>query len=200
VRALAGLFLDRSFGLLPYAPVFVLALAGIRPILGCLAGSGSRAPQADAGRATRKTVLAAHLMLAAALLAPVLAWRMWWGGQCPPARFLVPLAPLFGLCVALRLAAGSERGLARWRFRLVASGYALFAFMAWRPARLLMLNRRNLPTRVWEALAGDVSLERYLPSLVWPDAREERLALVWILGLGALLLWDAVVSKLQARS
>ena len=27
-----------------------------------------------------------HAALAASVLLPALGWRMWWGGQCPPAR------------------------------------------------------------------------------------------------------------------
>src|SRR5262249_38588990 len=72
-RAALGLLLDRSFGLLPHAPVWLLALAGAcavrRPF-------GPRAWPL--------------VLVGAAVLAPVLPWRMWWGGQCPPARFLVP--------------------------------------------------------------------------------------------------------------
>ena len=52
----------------------------------------------------------------AAVVAPVLPWRMWWGGQCPPARFLVPLVPLLAAGIALRVGSRVPAPrLARWR-------------------------------------------------------------------------------------
>ena len=65
VLALLGLLLDRSYGLLPHAPIFVLALASL-PAL---------------ARERRF----AYAAVALAVVAPLLAWRMWWGGMCPPA-------------------------------------------------------------------------------------------------------------------
>ena len=73
-RSLPGLFLDRSFGMLEVAPVFLLALAGLPIVL-------------------RRREAWPHALVGLAVLAPLLSWRMWWGGQCPPARFLVPMLP-----------------------------------------------------------------------------------------------------------
>jgi hypothetical protein len=185
LRAAAGLLLDRSFGLLPHAPVFLLSLAA--------------APYALRLLARRHPAAAAHALVGLALLAPVLAWRMWWGGQCAPARFLVPLVPSLAALVALRLdavgAAAGERGLAGLRWALLAAGIALAAFMLARPADLLLLNRRDRPTRVWEALAGTtpagpVSLGDFLPSLVLPSEADSVRALAWLAGVAALLAWD----------
>jgi hypothetical protein len=176
-KALAGLFLDRSFGLLPHAPVFVLALPGLALLV------GQRAP---AG--------VCHGLPALAVLAPVLGWRMWWGGLCPPARFLVPLVPFLGMALAARLA-GSPRGLARWRWPLLGLGMALAAFMAARPEDRLLLNRGAQPTRVWAALSGAASLERYLPSLVAADVEEARVAAIWGAALALLLALDWLAQR-----
>jgi hypothetical protein len=57
-------------------------------------------------------------LLAAAVLGPVLDSRMWWGGQCPPGRFLVPVGASPRGFVALRAAregAAPPRGILRWR-------------------------------------------------------------------------------------
>jgi hypothetical protein len=172
VVAAAGLVLDRSFGLLPHAPVFLLALAGL-PLL-----------------ARRARALWPYGLVALAVAAPVLPWRMWWGGQCPPARFLVPLLPLLGLALAARLAA-SAVGLARWRGPLLVGGVLLGLFMTARPERLMLLNRGDRPTRVWGALSGDVPLGRYLPSLVSADAQELRVAALWLAALLCLVVLDA---------
>ena len=171
-RAVLGLLFDRSFGLLPYAPVYLLALAGL------------------SSRAWWKSKDAAsQALVGLAVLGPVLFWRMWWGGQCPPARFLVPLVPL--LCVALAArAAAPPRGLLRWRWALVGLGSALGLFMAARPGELMLLNRGDRPTRVWEALSVDVPVGRYLPSLVQPDPVEMQVAIVWLAALVLLLVLD----------
>jgi len=172
VSAVLGFLLDRSFGLLPHAPVFLIALLG-------LAALSARARQ-DAWP---------HLLVGLAVLAPLLTWRMWWGGQCPPGRMLVPLVPVLASALALR-AAQPVVGLARWRGPLLALGLALAAFMASDPGGLMLLNRGNRPTRVWAALSGEAPLGRYLPSLTLPDATQWGVALVWVLALGILIALD----------
>jgi hypothetical protein len=170
--ALAGLALDRSFGLLPHAPVFVLAVAGLAAL---------------AARARESRAALGVLALALATLAPVFAWRMWWGGQCPPGRFLVPVVPALAVAASLVApGAGRGAGLWRWRWTAVAMGLALAAFMAADPGRLLMLNRGDRPTRVWAALSSGADLNRYLPSLVSPDAADLRVVAVWLLALAAV--------------
>jgi hypothetical protein len=173
-RAVAGLLLDRSFGLLPHAPVFIVGLAGAGLMLRRVS--------------TRERL--AFSACAAAVLLPLLGWRMWWGGQCPPARFLVPLVPILGVALACRVAEGT--GLARWAGSLLGLGYALAAFMALQPGSLLLLNRGPRPTRVWEALAGDIGLDRYLPSLVAGAPADVRIATVWTAALAAVIALDAL--------
>jgi hypothetical protein len=175
VLGLAGLLLDRSFGLLPYAPLFLLALAGLPRLF-----SGERWP---------------HLLVGLAVLAPLPSWRMWWGGQCPPARFLVPLVPLLAVALALRLC-GPARGLARWRWSLAAIGPTLMLFAVSRPEAMLLLNRRDRPTRLWDALSPEGgSVERYLPSLVSGEAAEVRVLLVWAAALALVLILDALARR-----
>ncbi len=203
LRALVGLLLDRSFGLLPHAPVFLLALAGIP--------------------ALRHRQVWPHALVAVSVLAPILTWRMWWGGQCPPGRFLVPLVPFLALaaaaCVARSVAraggclrrtpqtppplrrsesgsaARPDRGLARWRVVLPGLGFALAVFMAARPGELLLVNRGDRPTRVWAALSGDTPVGRYLPSLVFSDPAETRTAAVWLVFLAGLLALHGVAGE-----
>jgi hypothetical protein len=180
LRAAAGLLLDRSFGLLPCAPVFLLALPGMAVF---------------ARRPWRESL--PHALLAGAVLVPVLEWRMWWGGQCPPGRLLVPLVPFLGIGLALR-AAGPPRGLMRWRWPLLLSGLALATFMIAEPARLLLLNRGARPTRVWAALSGAWPVGRYLPSLTVPDPAETRVALLWVAAIGGLIVLDQLALRRDA--
>jgi hypothetical protein len=174
--ALFGLLLDRSFGLLPHAPVFLLGLAGLVPLC-------------RRWRATWPLLLAAL-----AVLAPVLPWRMWWGGQSPPARFLVPLVPVLAVAAALRVTE-SPRGLARWAWPLAAIGLALGLFATVRPGALLLLNRGDRPTRLWAALSGDLAVERYLSSLVSGAPDEWRVALLYAAALGGLLVLDRLALR-----
>jgi hypothetical protein len=170
LRSLGGLWLDRSFGLWPHAPVFLLTIAI------------AWAPVLRRWTAPARALLAVLL----AVLLPALSWRMWWGGQCPPARFLVPAIPI--LALAAGAGASTARGLARWRGPLVVGGFLLAFYMAADPGALLLLNRANRPTRVWSSLAGDgTDLGRYLPSLTLPDPVETRVAMVWVAVLAVLL-------------
>jgi len=185
--ALPGTLLDATSGLLPHAPVYVLALAGLPLLL--------RRGFRDA---------AAYGLVLVAVIVPVVTWRNWWGGFCPPARFLVPLVPVLGIALALRVS-GEPRGLARWRWPLLAGGLALAVFMTWEPTETMMLNGRDQPPRVWEALKGSVSPGRYLPHLSsrlgsteppWrPPLAEKRVALVWVAVLGTLLVLDGLARR-----
>jgi hypothetical protein len=182
LRTLAGLFVDGAYGLLPYAPVFLLALAGLPLVLG-------------RGRWDRWGLLAAGL----GALLPVLGWRNWWGFS-PPARFTVPLVPVLAVAVAARLAAAPGRGLARWRWGLVAVGLGLALLMFTEPRKMRMVNGRHGPPQVFDVLAGDVSLSRYLPypssragstAPPWePPPSEARVMAVWVVALAGLLLLD----------
>jgi hypothetical protein len=168
-RSLGGLLLDRSYGLLPIAPVFLLALAGLPSLVRRQAWP--------------------HLLLGLAVVAPLVTWRMWWGGQCPPARFLVPLLPLLAVALARRRAE-SAAGLSRWFAGLLAAGFVFSAVAVADPAARILLNRGNRPTRLWAALSGGAPIGDYLPSLTHASAREARLALVWVAALALLLVLD----------
>ena len=174
-RSLAGLFLDRSFGLLPTAPVFLLALAGLPAVL-------------------RRREAWPHALVGLAVLAPLVSWRMWWGGQCPPARFLVPMLPFLGVALALRLAR-AQTGLARWWPGLFLTGVVLSAVAVAEPAARLLLNRGNRPTRLWAALSDGVPIGDYLPTLTHASERDARLALVWLGALGLLLALDRAAAS-----
>jgi hypothetical protein len=174
-RAPAGLLLDRSFGLLPMAPVFLLALAGVAAVRG-------------------RRAAWPHALVAAAVLVPALSWRMWWGGQCPPARFLVPLVPLLAVAIAVRRAP-PRHGLAHWTPAVAALGFGLATVAVAEPGARLLLNFRNRPTRLWAALSGDVAIADYIPSLTHPSPRDTKVALVWLVATVTLLVLDRLAAK-----
>jgi hypothetical protein len=156
-RAVLGLLLDRSFGLLPWAPVFLVGLAGLPDL-------------ARRGRDGRLL-----LALMAAVVLPVLGWRMWWGGQSPPARFLVPALPLLAVAAALRIE--GQRGFL-WRAWpwLAALGWLIALRVIVSPGELLLLNRGDRPTRLWESLG----LNAVMPSFVSVDGA----AIAWTVAWG----------------
>ena len=182
LRTLVGLFVDGAYGLLPYAPIFLLALAGLPVVL-------------RRGRPVRWALALAGL----GALLPVLGWRNWWGFS-PPARFTIPLVPVLAVAIAARLAAAPGRGLARWRWVLAATGVGLALLMFAEPRAMRMVNGREGPPRVLELVAGDVSPSRYLPfpssragstAPPWePPASEARVMAVWVVALAGLLLLD----------
>ncbi len=174
-RSLAGLFLDRSFGLLPIAPVFLLALAGLPAVL-------------------RRREAWPHALVGLAVLAPLVSWRMWWGGQCPPARFLVPMLPFLAVALALRLAENAY-GPGALVARAVPDRPRLSAVAVAEPGARLLLNRGNRPTRLWAALSDGTAIGDYLPTLTHASGRDTTLALVWLVALGLVLALDQLAAS-----
>ena len=90
-RRTFGLLVDQEFGLLTYAPVYVLALWGAVSFL-----------------KTRRDVALSIFLTAGCYLAlvicPLTNVHGWTGGWNPAARFLTPIVPLLGLCVYAGLA------------------------------------------------------------------------------------------------
>lgn len=103
-------------GSIHHAPVYLCALAGLGPLL-------------RKGRPCLALVLAAL----AVLLLPASVLVLWWGGDSPPARPILPAVPLLGIPLAV--------ALSTWwgaRFRVVLLVLALVAVAAgalfcWRP-------------------------------------------------------------------
>ena len=83
---LAGLTVDQEFGLLPYAPIYVLAPIGAISLV-------------RTNRTIAVSVLAIVVFYVALIVAPPINVHGWMGGWNPPARFLTPIAPLLGLFV-----------------------------------------------------------------------------------------------------
>ena len=180
-RTLLGVFVDGGFGLLVYAPVFLVGLSGL------------------AGLWRRRSERWAFCLVTLATIVPVLAWKNWWGFS-PPARFLVPLVPVLAVAAAARVSDRPTHGLARWRWTLLLAGYGLALLMSAEPRAMRMVHTRDGELHALELVRGDVSPARYLPRLTsrrgsdappWqPPAAEVRVALVWAAAIGLLLGLD----------
>jgi hypothetical protein len=109
---IGGLTIDQEFGLLPYAPLYVLTPVGVIAL----------------ARANRTLALSALLMVGvyvALIVAPPINVHGWMGGWNPPARFLTPVVPLLGLFVFAGMrAVPSVVVLPVLLLQLVISGYA----------------------------------------------------------------------------
>ena len=183
LRAGIGLLIDRAYGLLPYAPAFAALLFLPTP----------RPKTLDAPAAWR-----AEVALVLAILLPALLWRMWWGGQSPPARLIAPLTPFLALWVAR----GFDTARPLVRHLILAAltwSWALFLFAALQPSRLLFINRRARPTRMWEALWPGGPLDVALPDLARPVTADWWIAAVWLVAFVAAALVSRTVFK-RARS
>jgi hypothetical protein len=88
-----GLYFDRAWGLLPFAPLYLALFAGI--------------PLARTRRAASSWYLYIPVTVVAYTIV-VGAFREWHGGAAPVPRYLVPLIPLFVLCAGI-VAAGVKR-------------------------------------------------------------------------------------------
>jgi hypothetical protein len=114
-QGLLGLVLDARYGLIPYAPSYVLALAGLFLLF--------------RGRPAR---LAWALPAAAVYYVTVASADNWSGAVCSLGRYVMPLVPLLAALVAVTLdRRGSRRGVLTLALTL-AAWTALIALLLWR--------------------------------------------------------------------
>jgi hypothetical protein len=85
-----GLLLDQEYGLVPYAPVFILAPMGLIRL--------AKTQPATAGAVA--VVLASYI---AFILFPVTNVHGWTGGWSPAGRFLTPILPLAAIGIAVSI-------------------------------------------------------------------------------------------------
>ena len=169
---LPGLLYDQQFGLLVYAPVYLVALLGLPLVPRRLPGLRGAALLAVPGVYT--------LFVA--------AFSFWYGAYSPPSRMLVPVVPLLVAPFALALAAW--RSLA---FRAVCGALLL---LSWSIARLLLdvpRLRYNEPTGrsemlVYLSTVWGRDLTALLPSFILPAPAGYAWAVVATLLIGLLYL------------
>jgi hypothetical protein len=168
VVAFAGLFFDVAFGLLPMAPIWLLALPGAVLLL-----------RRDRAWCWAFLATLPYLVL-------VLRRSEWYGGWCPPFRYLVALTPW----LALALGAALERPLPRSGRRLAGALLAISAAAAWavtlEPAWAVSLADGR--SRLLDLLASPFAVDfaRFTPSAVRPRIAT---AIVSLVALAATFLF-----------
>lgn len=160
-RGILALLLDRQFGLLSVSPVWCLALPGLGLLLRSRLGDGLRV-----------------ILLGAAAALVGASFSMWWGGSCPPARFLVPALPTIALALAPALARFKDTAAA-----LTGLGVGIVALAVEAPR--ILQNRPDGESALLRFLAPPLDLSGALPSFVLPSPGATLLALAI---LGALAL------------
>ncbi len=166
-EGLPGLLLDQEFGLLVYAPVLALALPGF----------------AFLWRRDRRLAIVAGVAVGVVMLTAG-AWPMWRGGFNPPARFLVPIAPLLAVAVALTW---ERRGLTAGAALLL--GWTLWTGLAGAFDPALVHRDRDGTAPLFRQLSGAREWTGLLPGYVLSDPHRGRLAAVWGLAMLAAVPW-----------
>jgi hypothetical protein len=168
-EGLPGLLFDQEFGLLVYAPVLALALPGF-----VFLWRRDRRLATGAGLAVLAVVVTAG------------TWHMWRGGFNPPARFLVPIAPLLAVAAAL---AFERRGLTAGAAVLL--GWTLWTGLAGAAEPRLVHRDRDGTAPLFRQLSGAREWTGLLPAYVLADPDRHRLAAVWAIALLAAVPWRA---------
>ncbi len=168
-EGLPGLFLDQEFGLLVYAPLLVLAAPGLVWLM----------------RRDRRLGLVSILAVLTAVLTAG-SWHMWRGGFNPPGRFLVPIAPILAIAVALVF---ERRGLTAGTALLAGWGLWAGIFGASQPQ--LVHRDRDGTAPFFRQMSGAREWTGLLPGYVLEEPDRHRLAFVWAAALLLAVPWRA---------
>jgi hypothetical protein len=175
-----GHLLDRQFGLLPYAPIYVLAVVGIIAMVRSIRDADRR-------------LLIAIAAVTLPYVGVITAFELWHGIWGAPARYLTTLLPLLAAPLATSLFALARSWIFRAIYVLLAlPGFVLMAVMMY-DARLMWPSDTAAPFG-WLYGAAEspvrerVDLRNFLPAFEPID--EERLPAnsAWMLIVAVLLV------------
>ena len=172
--AVLGLFADQEFGLLFYAPAWVVAVAGIPTLW----------------RRQREATLGLLGLVGAYVFVLMrYRWMQWDAGWTPPPRFILAVVPLLLPFLAEGLARLRGRGLALihtlWLVWSVSIAWCLALVPFW---RYNTLSGRSTLLRLAGAELG-LDLARFLPSLRAPTPWTWVVLAAGGLALAALTVW-----------
>jgi hypothetical protein len=168
-----GLLFDHEFGLLPNAPVYACALAG----LGVMLARGQRRLALELLAVTMPYFFA------------VAAFPMWWAGFSAPARFLVPFTLVFAIPSAVWFATRRTETARLLGCGAVLSSAVVVAAISCTDRGATLFNVRNGSSLLLLAVSPVVNLTTAVPSVfLHPLPRVMLDAAVWSLGIGAALL------------
>jgi hypothetical protein len=180
MRGVPGLFFDQQFGLIPNAPVYLCAFAGLAVML-------SRGM--DGGRRLALELL--FIIVPYFLLAA--SFTSWWGGTTPPARYFVPVTGLLALPAAFWFAAAKSVALRTVSLSALLVSLLMTTTMASVERGAFVFNFRDGMSRLALWLSPVVDLTKALPSLFQnPPSTVLLQTVIWI----AALAFAVVVATL----
>ena len=180
-----GLFFDQEYGLLAYAPAYVLAGMGLWTMM--------------RRRGALRRVGLEVAVIVGALAFTVGAFRIWWGGSAAPGRPLVSgLLPLM-LPLAVQIGSAATAPARRAaQHLLVWLGTALCAVLIVAQEGLLVANGRDGTSSLLEWLSPRWPLWNLAPTFIAHEAfRAMADVAVWLL---AVWLGSWVLGRVRARS
>ncbi|HXG90669.1 MAG TPA: hypothetical protein VNJ02_20305 [Vicinamibacterales bacterium] len=178
-----GLLFDQEYGLLPYAPVYILA------------ATGSWVMWRQGGDLRRRAFEIAVVF--GALLGTVGAFRIWWGGSASPGRPLVSGLLLLALPIAVAFKtapAGSARRAAHHVLLWISIGVA--GILALAQEGFLISNGRDGTSSLLEYLSPRWPAWTVAPSFIYHEAPTALMHVGLWLAIAAL----AAVALSRARS
>jgi len=167
-----GLLFDQEYGLLPYAPVYILAVTGLWVMW------------RQGGRSRRQAI--EIVLLFGALLGTVGAFRIWWGGSASPGRPLTSGLLLLALPMAFAFHAApmaSARRAAQHLLLWASIGVTSILFFA--QQGLLTANGRDGTSSLLEYVSPRWPAWTLAPSFIHHEASTALLHSALWLGLAA---------------
>ncbi len=148
-----GLLFDQEYGIVAYAPVLMVALAGLLLML--------RSGVDSAGRAVEIT------LVLGALLVTVGGFHIWWGGSAAPGRPVASGVLLLAIPIACAFAATNARPAARGTCQaLLAISIALAVAVVTREQGTLIQNGRDGASTMLEWMSPTWPLTTVFPSYI----------------------------------
>ncbi len=195
-----GLLFDRTFGLIPRAPVYLLAFLGLPLFVRRARAHGAQL-----------AALAAGALLSFVYIAAI---AYWWADGSPPSRYLLASLPLFVPAVAagwevvlgatLPRAVGVAARATAW-LALAASVAAVYLFAVLPNTRYdlaLDIQKTGSSGRFFELVSRSIGADpgKLFPSLARIDPASVALAAAWTLVAVALAVVGARLGRARARA
>ncbi len=171
-----GLLFDQEYGLIPYAPVYLMAATGLWTLW-------------RAGGEKRRVAVQVVLVFGA-LLGTVGAFRIWWGGSASPGRPVTSGMLLLAMPIAAAFAA-APRGSARRAAQhlLLWTGVGIAVTMTFAQNGFLIANLRDGTSRLLEWLSPRWELWTTLPSFIHHEPLTAMVHTLAWLAVAALAFW-----------
>jgi hypothetical protein len=170
VNASFGLLFDQQFGLLPYAPIYVLSLVGIIAMF-------------RIRREADRRLLLWGALLMVPYMAVVAAFTGWTGIWSPPARYMTTFVPLLGAPLAMSLRVLSTSWLYRIVYVLLALPGIYFMALMMKNGHLLWVLERGALFK-WMSSSPEAPLRLdllpFLPAFQWHDPMKQPVLVGWM--------------------